>query len=237
MGDVIRAGVLTDATPGDPRPVLVVTGTRREGAAAAGPGICVLACGGDHAALIERLKEEAPRAAGIVSFGMAGALAPELRIGDWVIATSMTGVFAGQSDARWAGALAARLPVARLGAVHAEGRLAGSLAEKSAMARASGALAVDMESHIAAAAAEWAGIPFVALRCISDRALAALPPAVAVAMRGDGGIALGAVLGSLLRHPGQIPALVGTVRGFAAADRALRAGAGSLPDRLGFDAR
>ena len=37
-----------------------------------------------------------------------------------------------------------------------------------------------------------------------------LPPAALVAMKPDGGIALGRVLGSLLRHPLQVPALIRT---------------------------
>ena len=50
------------------------------------------------------------------------------------------------------------------------------------------------------------------LRVISDDAGHALPPAALVAMKPDGGIALGRVLGSLLRHPLQVPGLIRTAR-------------------------
>ena len=39
-----------------------------------------------------------------------------------------------------------------------------------------------------------------------------LPPAALVAMKPDGGIALGRVLGSLLKQPAQMPALIRTAR-------------------------
>ena len=47
---------------------------------------------------------------------------------------------------------------------------------------------------------------------ISDDAGHVLPPAALVAMKPDGGIALGRVLGSLLRKPLQMPALIRTAR-------------------------
>ena len=50
------------------------------------------------------------------------------------------------------------------------------------------------------------------LRVISDDAGHVLPPAALLAMKPDGGIALGRVLGSLLRHPLQVPALIRTAR-------------------------
>jgi hypothetical protein len=57
----------------------------------------------------------------------------------------------------------------------------------------------------------------MAARCISDTASHALPPAIAVAMRADGGLDLTAVLGSIISQPGQLPALFRTVAGFAKA--------------------
>jgi hypothetical protein len=55
-------------------------------------------------------------------------------------------------------------------------------------------------------------LPLAALRAISDDASHVLPPAALAAMKPDGGIALGRVLGSLLRKPTQLPALVRTAR-------------------------
>ncbi|MDB5714901.1 MAG: phosphorylase, partial [Sphingomonadales bacterium] len=72
------------------------------------------------------------------------------------------------------------------------------------------ALAVDTESHIAARVAARHGLPFAALRVISDAADEALPPAALVGMRADGSMALGPVLASLAKSPLQLPALIRT---------------------------
>ncbi|HZV08454.1 MAG TPA: phosphorylase, partial [Novosphingobium sp.] len=140
-------------------------------------------------------------------------------------------------DEAWARALAARLPAARLGAIHADGTLIASADDKLAIANASAALAVDMESHIAARAAAEAGLPFAILRCVSDDAHAELPPAIRLAMRPDGALAVGAMLGSVLRQPGQVPALTRTLAGFAGAFRELAQGAQKVGPGLAFEER
>ena len=81
-------------------------------------------------------------------------------------------------------------------------------ADKQALASATGALAVDMESHIAARLAAAHGLPFAALRVICDPAGRAIPPAAIAGMREDGGTDLGAILRALLRDPGQLPAMI-----------------------------
>jgi hypothetical protein len=81
-----------------------------------------------------------------------------------------------------------------------------------------------METHVAARVAARRDFPFVALRVISDDAGSTLPPAALVGMKPDGGMALGAVLWSLARKPGQLPALIRTGnqagRAFKSLDRA-----------------
>jgi adenosylhomocysteine nucleosidase len=83
---------------------------------------------------------------------------------------------------------------------------------KSGLHQATGALAVDMESQVAARFAASRNLPLAALRVISDDASHVLPPAALVAMKPDGGIAIVRVLGSLLRRPQQVPALIRTAR-------------------------
>jgi hypothetical protein len=70
-----------------------------------------------------------------------------------------------------------------------------------------------MESHVAAQFAKSRNLKFAALRVISDDAHHSLPPAVMKAMKPDGGIAVWRVLGSILRRPWQVPALIRTARG------------------------
>ena len=201
-----------------------------------GAGVRVIAGGGDAARLAERLASEAPGADGIISFGMAGALDPLLRIGEWVIGEGLTGAFTGPCDARWAAALAGAMPQARRGRFYADGRLIADPAAKRALGRG-GAIAADMESHVAAQAAAEAGIPFAVLRCISDEAGHPVPPAIAISMGSDGGLALGAVLMSIARNPGQIPELMRSFSAFNRAYGALKAGARLTGGRLAFDLR
>lgn len=217
-------------------PVLLVTGTRREGGLVREEGVQVLAGGSDSAGLARALREAAPRAAGIISFGMAGALVPGLGLGDIVIGNGLTGGFPRDCDRAWALALRAMLPHAHVGAVHADGQLVADAAHKAARGT-QGALAVDMESHIAGAVAADHGLPFAVLRCISDTAGASLPPAIAVSMKPDGGVDYRAVIGSLLRQPGQVPAMIRTVSGFGKAFGQFGQALRHVEGRLGFDHR
>ena len=57
---------------------------------------------------------------------------------------------------------------------------------KRALRSATGALAVDMESHVAAAFAAQHGLPFAAVRVVCDPAHRALPDLIATALRPDG---------------------------------------------------
>lgn len=196
-----------------------------------GLDVQAIAGGGVSERLAADLVQLAKGADAIISFGMAGALAPELVLGDWVIGTR---VGAHDCDPRWIAGLSVRLPEARVGPIHADGRLIVDPAEKANLHRASGSLAADMESHVVARVAAEAGLPFAVLRCVSDEAPAALPPAIAVAMKPGGGLALGAVLASIARQPGQLPHLFRTVASFNRAYAALREGAARAGPRLAF---
>jgi len=211
-----------------PKPLLVVTGTRREAQTIAGPGVITLAGGGSRARLVDELDRLAPQACGILSYGMAGALSPELRLGEWIVGTGVVGEWQGACDGAFGIALGQRLRTGRSlppqGLVHAGDSLIATAAEKAEFHAATGAIAADMESHLAGEAAARHGLRFAVLRCISDEAGASLPPAVAVAMKPGGGLAPAAILWSLLTHPGQIAALIRTTRKFSRAFTVLAAG-------------
>ncbi|HVA14938.1 MAG TPA: hypothetical protein VNF99_16955, partial [Stellaceae bacterium] len=66
----------------------------------------------------------------------------------------------------------------------------------------------DLESLGVARAAEHGRCPFIVLRAVADPASFALPPAASVGLDRDGRTAFGAVLRSVLRHPGQVPDLI-----------------------------
>jgi adenosylhomocysteine nucleosidase len=215
--------------------ILVVSGLAAEARIAAGDGIVTLAGGGDSLSLAQQLRAlERTTIAGVVSFGVAGALDPALRPGDIVAATSIItmdesyAVSAAHRE-RWAPSLALSRRAVRDGAIAGvDAPVLGPEAKAELRAR-TGAAAVDMESHVAAAFAHEHGLPFSALRIISDGANRVLPPVAGQAMRADGGIDLAAVLASLARQPRQLPALLGTAIDAATAFIALR----SVSRRLG----
>lgn len=219
-------------------PVLAVCGVDREARiAASGEGVVAIPGGSDPVRLEAQLRAAAARgAAGIASFGLAGALAPDLRVGDWVTGTGVTGGCNHATHPAWAAALAAALATAETsvhsGLVHADGMLVSSAQAKRALHAASGALAVDMESHIAARVAAGHGLPFAILRVISDSAEDVLPPAFAVAMTPAGGTDIAAMLLSLARRPSQLPAFVRAARNGSAALGALLRGYRGLGLRL-----
>jgi hopanoid-associated phosphorylase len=149
----------------------------------------------------------------VISIGIAGALAPDLAVGDVVIAERVvTANEAFETDGKWTGRLSGALLHARIGAILGRSTIADSAEVKAALHAATRADAVDMESHLAARAARERGLPFAALRVISDRADHSLPPAALVAMKPDGSIALGRVVKSVAMNPAQVPALIRTAR-------------------------
>ena len=198
--------------------ILVACGLASEARVAAGTGgageLRVVAGGGDAARLRAELSSLAPRARGILSFGIAGGLSPGLGAGDIrvasdVIAPDRTRY---EADEAWSTAMVARLgcpaPV-RFACVEAIVTDPGAKAE---LHDATGAALVDMESGIAARVAREHGLPFAALRVVTDAATQSLPPAVTVSMKPCGGLDLPAILLSVMRKPGQIPGLIRTGR-------------------------
>jgi adenosylhomocysteine nucleosidase len=193
--------------------VLAVTGLRREAEIVGGPGVVVVAGGGDAKSLTEKLDALHGDIQGVISIGLGGALSPLLRVGEAVIADQVIfGPDHWRCDEHWRVSLAAKLPHAHQGPIAASDTILENRESKAAFYAKTGALAVDMESAVAARFAINRKLPFAVLRVISDDARHVLPPAALVAMTSDGGIALGRVLVSLLRHPLQVPALIRTAR-------------------------
>jgi adenosylhomocysteine nucleosidase len=202
--------------------ILAATGLQRERRLLAGPDIEVIAGGGDPVRLEAALDALAPKARGIISIGIAGALAVGLRPGRWVVADAVVcdGRQQVPTDPAWTARLVARLPGAATGLMLGVDAMVADATRKAVLHRATGAVAVDMESHVVGRVARRHGLPFVVARVISDAANRTLPPAARVGMRPDGKIDLPAVLISLLEQPLQLPALIRTgleaERGFRA---------------------
>ena len=213
--------------------ILAVTGLQRERRILAGPGVQVVAGGGDQARLEGEVERLASGMRGIISIGIAGALAPGLRPGKWVVATAVSddGLKV-PTDLDWTDRLVSRLPAPERGLLLGVDTIAATVVQKDELRRSSGAIAVDMESHVVARVARRRGLPFVAARVISDAAHRTLPPAARVGMRADGGVDLPAVLRSVMAAPWQLPALILTGLEAETAFRALLRGHRLLGPRL-----
>ena len=204
-----------------------------------------VACSGGSA---ERAHAEATRlaaegAVALVSFGLAGGLAPDLRAGDLLLPEAVRTPHGASiaTDPRWRERLRTRLETG--GLRHAGGALAGServvatLSDKQALAETTGAVAVDMESHEVAAAAGAAGIPFLVIRAIADPSDRVVPQAALEALRPDGRVRVLATLGGVIRQPGQLITLLRLARDSAAALATLRRVGALGGADLGFDRR
>jgi adenosylhomocysteine nucleosidase len=214
--------------------ILAVTGLRREARIIEGPGVTAVAGGGRAGALETALRSVATGAEAVISIGIGGALALGLWPGDWVVATRViAGGVETSTDPAWTAQLATRLPGARMGSILGSDAMLTQAVEKQAAHQRWQALAVDMESHIALRVARSLGLPFAAVRVISDSADRDLPAAVKVGMKPDGGMALGAVLWALARDPVQLAALIRTGRDAQRAFRALADGRRLLGPGLG----
>lgn len=197
---------------------VVVVGLKSE-AALLPKGVRCVVSGGDPARLAALWPDDATA---VLSFGIAGGLAPQVATGELIVASTLWEAGEARAvDADWTAMLQARCK-ARAGVLAASDALLSSAAAKAALHRASGALAVDMESGAALRFAEARGLPFAALRAVADGPADVLPAAAAVGLNPDGSPAPLRVLGALLRRPGELPALLRLARASAAAHAALR---------------
>ena len=215
--------------------VLAVTCLAFEARMAAGRGVRVF-CASERERLFARIDAAAASGcAGIISFGVAGGLDPALAAGDRIIATSVvTDAARYRTDEAWGRALLAALP----GSVHAD--ISGAdvpiadPTDKLALRHAHRTVAVDTESHIAAAVAAGRGVPFAAVRVVLDPAHRRLPPAALVPLRRDGSADVRAVLGSVRRDPAQVPSLLRIVADASLAWSTLARGRQRLGHAFGF---
>lgn len=203
----------------------------RKAFARAGKAPPPLACAGASAARARDLTMEliANGAGAIVSFGVCGGLDPARGAGDLILAREIVtddGTRM-ETDSDLRGRLAAALARAGLGA--ATGTLLGTdrplatARDKRDRHAATGAIAVDMESHGVLAAAAEAGVTAAVLRAVADPATRDLPEAARVATGPDGRVRPFVLMGALARRPGALPAMIGLAlearRGFAALRR------------------
>ena len=158
-------------------------------------------------------------ATALMSFGFAGALEPSLRPGNLVLPESIHTGRLLEVDLSWRDRLRQRLACALSvvgGILAASAGVLTSGTQNPELAQATGACAVDMESGAVAEAAAHAGLPFLAVRAISDPVEFSPPPVLLDAVRPDGSADLARLLPLLLRRI----LTVGTLLRLAADSRA-----------------
>jgi adenosylhomocysteine nucleosidase len=150
----------------------------------------------------------------IMSFGIAGALSPTLKVGDIVLGTSVSSetetLAANQGwgvDIYMAAVkAAAKLVICRVFSSGAE--VANTTDERAALYEKYDCVAVDDESIAVARFAKVNNIPFACVRAISDTTTSFLPPWVLKLTSPDGVSHFGDMLEGLAQHPQDMFSLI-----------------------------
>src|SRR6476620_8309978 len=216
--------------------MIVVVGMAFEARIAAGLGARVI-CSGDGRNLAPTLaRAMAAGCGGLISFGVAGGLAPELKPGTCVIGSRIFDEEEEErpTDARWAQRLMRIIPDAVYGPIAGVGAPVAHSAAKSALHRQTGAIAVDMESHVVARIAAQHDAPFAAIRVVVDPAERTIPRSALAGTRADGTIDPLAVVRSLARCPRDLVGLIRMSLDARAARATLVRGSALLGPGLGL---
>lgn len=182
--------------------MIVVVGMAFEARIAASLGVPVI-CGGDGKNLVASLtRAMAAGCSGLISFGVAGGLAPQLAPGTCVIGSEiLDGGERRVTDARWSQRLLRTIPGSIHGAIVGVREPIAHADAKRALHEETGAIAVDMESHVVARAACEHGVPVAAIRVIVDPVKRTIPRSALAGAQPDGTIDPFAVMLSLARNP------------------------------------
>jgi hypothetical protein len=195
-----------------------------------------LACAGATPAGAARAAAEiAGGAAALLSFGLAGGIDPALRPGDIIVGAGVVAPDGKMhtTDDGLSQHLCAALDASDCGwlagLVAGVDQVLATAAAKQALAERTHAVIVDMESR---AVAET-GLPFVILRVVVDPAERPIPSSVLAALTSSGRINPLALIGGLLRQPGDIAALRALARDNSAARASLHRAALALRHAFG----
>ena len=202
--------------------VIALVGLAFEGRIAAGPGVVVI-CRNTESEVASSLNHAVKRGCrSIISFGVAGGLAPHLRAGNWIIASSV--IDAQQihpTDQVWSEKMLEMMPGASHAPIVGVDTAIAHPDAKRKMHVETGAAVVDMESHLVARAASVNGLSFAAVRVVIDPAHRVVPDAALAGMRPGGSTSVISVIRELLARPSQLAGLLSVAIDAYAARRAL----------------
>lgn len=189
--------------------MIIVVGLAFEARIAAKSGFPVICAGNGRNLTAALAGATAHGCEGLISFGVAGGLKPELPPGTCVVGREIiSGDRCFPTDPRWSEKLLKRLPRALSGVLAGVATPVTTADAKRALHADTGALAVDMESHIVAEAAAQRGLPMAAVRVICDPAARGLPEMAFRSVRADGTTDVVTLLHAIMRRPNHIPAMI-----------------------------
>ncbi len=211
----------------------VVTGLAKEAACLRGFAaddrlrVVCAAADADRAAAAARTLTQSLGCAGLISFGVAGGLAPGAPPGALLLPESVVTLegkaYATNRD--WRKLLIDRLdwpaPPIEEQVMGVDAPVA-SAARKRRLWRQTAACAIDTESHRVAQAAVAAQVPFLVIRAVADPFRRDIPPWLPATIADDGAPDVGAVAAGLARRPWQLPRLVALGLDFRCAMKTLR---------------
>ncbi len=202
--------------------VIALVGLAFEARIASGPGVVVI-CRNTESEVASSLNHAVKRGSrSIISFGVAGGLAPHLRPGNWIVASSI--IDAQQirpTDRVWSEKILEMIPGAEYMPIAGVDTAVADPEAKRRMHVETGAATVDMESHLVARLAATHGLSFAAVRVVIDPAHRVVPEAALAGMRSDGGTSITAVMRALIAGPTQLSGLLRVAFDAYAARRSL----------------
>jgi adenosylhomocysteine nucleosidase len=165
----------------------------------------------------------------VLSAGFSGALRPDLRVGDLVLATEVIDTEGHRWPATWPGELPPGewRPPLRRGRLLTVPALAGGAGEKQGLGERFGALAVDMETAAVARLCHKREVPFGCLRAVSDDVDTPLSPQLVGLLKG-GRVAPLRLAAALAQRPALAGELWRLARNTRAAARQLARGLGEV---------
>lgn len=190
-----------------PPGIIAFVGLLFEAGIVAGPGITVL-CRSNGGLLTDSL-ESALRTGcrSILSIGVAGGLAPDLRPGDWIVASAIVSDEATYpTDFELSRKLLEIAPGAEYAPIAGVDQpMVEPQAKRELHKR--GIAAVDMESHLVAEIAAMRGLAAASIRVIVDPVQRRIPAAALAGLRLGGATDVAAVLRGLIENPLELPQL------------------------------
>jgi adenosylhomocysteine nucleosidase len=209
LGDEDPVSRLAEAVAKQKRhAVIAFVGMAFEANIAAGPDVLVF-CRNARRELAEAVATAARRGCrGVISFGVAGGLDPDLRAGDCVVASAIVEAQNSRgTDPAWSSRLVDAIGPARHAPIVGVDSPIADPARKRELHMTTGAAAVDMESHVVARLAAAHALAFAALRVVVDPADRIIPRAALLGMGGNGHADGVAVVRDLMARPSQLAPL------------------------------